>query len=70
LRATAGVEPLCALLAHEPGPQVRQYAVKALRSIGDQRARATLERIAANPDEIEYNREAAKGALAALRGSG
>jgi HEAT repeat protein len=68
LRAPAAVEPLCTLLEHEPGPQVRQYAIKALRIIGDPRARATLERIAADADEIDYNREGASAALLALRG--
>jgi hypothetical protein len=67
LRTSDAVEPLCVLLDHEPGPQVRQYAIKALRAIGDQRARATLERIAASADEIEYNRGAAQAGLAALR---
>jgi len=63
LRATAAVEPLVALLEREPGPQVRQYAIKALGSIGDERARATLERIVAYPAEVEYNRAAAQSAL-------
>jgi len=66
LQAPAAVAPLCALLEHEPGPQVRQYAIKALRIIGDPRARATLERIAADSAEIEYNREGARAALGAL----
>jgi len=66
LRASEAVAPLCALLEHEPGPQVRQYAIKALRVIGDAGARAALERIAADPDEIEYNRDGARLALGAL----
>jgi hypothetical protein len=67
LRAVASVEPLCALLEHETGPQVRQYAIKALKSIGDQRAWATLQRIASDQNEVDYNRDAAKAALGALR---
>ena len=63
LRAAEAIEPLLALLEREPGPQVRQYAIKALGSVGDERARATLERIAADPAEVEYNRAAAQAAL-------
>ena len=66
LRASAAVEPLCALLANEPGPQVRQYVIKALRVIGDPRARWALERMAADADEMDYNRESARSALEAL----
>jgi ATP-dependent DNA helicase RecQ len=67
LRASAAVAPLLALLEHEPGPQVRQYAIKALSQIGDDRARATLERIAADSAEMDYNRSAAASALRSLR---
>jgi HEAT repeat protein len=67
LRAAAAVEALYALLEREPGSQARQYALKALKAIGDPQSRPTLERIAADPYEIEYHRAAAKVALAALR---
>jgi ATP-dependent DNA helicase RecQ len=70
LRRREGVQPLLALLEHETGPQVRQYALKALGSIGDERARPLLERIAADPDEREYNRLAAQAALKSLRRRG
>jgi ATP-dependent DNA helicase RecQ len=66
LRAAAAVEPLLTLLDKEPGPQVRQYAIKALGQIKDERARPALERIAANPNEPEYNRHAAQAALRQL----
>ncbi len=68
LRLTAGVLPLLTLLENETGPQVRQYAIKALGSIGDARARPLLERLALDPNELEYNRLAAKVALKSLRG--
>jgi ATP-dependent DNA helicase RecQ len=67
LRAVAAVEPLLELLKHEPGSQVRQYAIKALGVIGDNRAQATLERIAHDPEEKEYNRVSADAALKSLR---
>ncbi len=63
LRAAEAVEPLLALLEREPGPQVRQYAIKALGEIGDERAQAALERIAADAAEMEYNRASAQAAL-------
>jgi hypothetical protein len=63
LKAVEAVEPLLTLLAIESGPQVRQYAIKALGSIGDERARGRLEQIAQNANEIDYNRIAAKTAL-------
>ncbi|MBM2850902.1 MAG: ATP-dependent helicase RecQ [Anaerolineales bacterium] len=67
LQALAAVEPLLALLECEPGPQVRQYAIKALGRIGDEQARAVLERISTDSAEMEYNRVAAKVALNSLR---
>ena len=62
-----GVEPLLTLLAHETGPQVRQYAIIALGRIGDIRARPLLTRIAEDPAEREYNCTAAQKALQSLR---
>ena len=67
LRAVAAVEPLLALIEREPGPQVRQYAIKALGAIGDERARATLEKISNDPTEMEYNRLSAQTALKSFR---
>ncbi len=67
LKAVEAVEPLRTLLEKEPGPQVRQYAIKALGSIGAEQARTILEHIAANANEMEYNRIAAKTALKQLR---
>ncbi len=69
LRAVAAIEPLLNLLEREPGPQVRQYVIKALGRIGDRRAQAMLERISRDPTEIEYNRVAASAALKSLRSS-
>ncbi len=66
LKSLDAVEPLLKLLENEAGPQVRQYIIKALGSIGDERARAALERIASNPNEIDYNHVAAKSALQLL----
>jgi len=68
LRAAAAVEPLLKLLEHEPGPQVRQYAIKALGAIGDKRAQTALEHIARDPAEMEYNRVSANAALKSLEG--
>lgn len=62
------VEPLLTLLADEMKPQVRQYIIKALGKIGDPRARPILERIAASPDEQDYNVQSAQLALANLSG--
>src|SRR5258708_37422025 len=42
LGASQAVEPLLALLDREQGPQVRQYAIKALGIIGDSRAQPKL----------------------------
>jgi ATP-dependent DNA helicase RecQ len=69
LKATEAVEPLLALLEKEPGPQVRQYTIKALGSIGDERARDKLEQIAHDAGEMDYNRLAAKMALTQLHRS-
>jgi ATP-dependent DNA helicase RecQ len=69
LKATEAVEPLLALLEKESGPQVRQYTIKALGSIGDERARDKLEQIAHDAGEMDYNRLAAKTALKQLRPS-
>ncbi len=69
LKAVAAVEPLLELLEREPGPQIRQYAIKALGRIGDRRAQAILERISRDPTEMEYNRAAANTALKSLRSS-
>ncbi|MEK6574774.1 MAG: RecQ family ATP-dependent DNA helicase [Chloroflexota bacterium] len=66
LRATAATESLLALLDKEPLPQVRQYALKALGLIGDERARPKLEAIANDPNEIAYNRAVAHNALKQL----
>lgn len=66
LRATAATESLLALLDKEPLPQVRQYALKALGLIGDERARPKLEALANDPNEIAYNRAAAQTALKQL----
>lgn len=69
LKAVEAVESLLALLEREPGPQVRQYTIKALGRIGDKRARDKLEQIARNTGEMDYNRLAAKTALKQLNGS-
>ncbi|MEK7276586.1 MAG: RecQ family ATP-dependent DNA helicase, partial [Chloroflexota bacterium] len=66
LRAVDAVQPLLTLLQNEPGPQVRQYAIKALGKIGNDRASASLERIANDATEMEYNRLSARSALASL----
>lgn len=69
LHAASAIDPLLALLEREPLPQVRQYAIKALGLIGGERARPKLEAIAADPNEIHYNRAAAQNTLAQLRKS-
>jgi hypothetical protein len=61
------VEALLSTLADETHPQVRQYSIKALGKIGDPRAQQTLEQIAVNPDEQEYNRKSAQYALQNLQ---
>ncbi len=57
---------LLSLLERETGPQVRQYALTALGRIGDAQARPVLERVAADPAEVAYNRAAAQAALKQL----
>jgi hypothetical protein len=54
------------LLADEPKPQVRQYALKALGKLADPRAQSLLEQIANDPTEIDYNRTSAQMALKSL----
>jgi len=66
LRAVEAVPALLQRLPAEPRPQVRQYIVSALGRLGDERARATLERIAADAAEMDYNRTAARAALRSL----
>ena len=66
LRAVEAVEPLLALIQREQGSQARQYAIKALGRIGDERARPLLEKIVADAAEMDYNRVAARVALDAL----
>jgi competence protein ComFC len=55
------------LLSVEKKPQVRQYVVKALGSIGDPSARTMLTTIARNEEELYYTRGAAQNALKKLR---
>jgi ATP-dependent DNA helicase RecQ len=57
------VEPLMKLLSKENKPQVRQYAVKALGSLRDSRAKGLLQAIAIDPNEKDYTRAAARAAL-------
>jgi hypothetical protein len=66
LKAKDAVQALLDLLANEPGPQVRQYAIKALGTIGDPRAQAMLQRIENDAMEKSYNREAARVALSTI----
>jgi hypothetical protein len=66
LRALAAVESLLALLQREKGPQVRQYAIKALGKIGDPQARKLLVQIRADECEMAYNRRAADVVLRSL----
>jgi adenine/guanine phosphoribosyltransferase-like PRPP-binding protein len=61
------VQPLMDLLAKETKPQVRQYAVKALGSIGDAQAIGLLERIANDENEQHYTRDSAKAAILRCR---
>ena len=63
LRTIDAVLPLLALLENETKPQVRQYTIKALGRIGDERARARLEQITFDNAEKEYNRSTARAAL-------
>jgi ATP-dependent DNA helicase RecQ len=57
------VSALLELLEHEDRPQVRQYALKALGTFKDGRARPVLEKIAQDENEVSYNRGAARNAL-------
>ena len=66
LKARDAVEPLLRLLRAETFSQVRQYAIKALGSIGDERARGALKQIADDETEKDYNRISAKAALSTL----
>ncbi len=54
-----------ALRLRDPHPQVRQYAIKALKGYGHgaETVRQDLDDIAANPGETEYNRRDAQLAL-------
>ncbi len=65
----SAVAPLMMLLEQEEKPQVRQYAVKALGLIGDERARSLLEAVASNEGEKDYTRESARIALLNLSAS-
>jgi HEAT repeat protein len=58
--------PSLIILLKDKKPQVRQYALKALSEIGDERALKYLEDIAEN-DEKEYNRKSAKEAIKRLK---
>jgi hypothetical protein len=66
LKVMEAVEPLLTLLEREHGPQVRQYAIRALGCLGGERARTTLTHIAEDTGEMEYNRVAARVALKQL----
>ncbi len=69
LRSKDAVLPLLALLENETKPQVRQYTIKALGRMGDERARARLKQIASDKAEKEYNRSTARAALDLLHPS-
>lgn len=66
LKASAAVQPLLQLLAHEEKPQVRSYAIKALGKIGDPVAQEMLTQIAADDTEKYYTRASAEAALKKL----
>lgn len=66
IRDTRAVIPLMDLLEHEKKPQVRQYIVKALGTIGDKQAEHMLSQIAENENEMYYTRDSAKAALKRL----
>jgi hypothetical protein len=66
LRTSRAVDPLLSLLEKERKPQVRQYTVKALGSIGDRRAAAALGKIAADGQEVNYVRTSARLALSLI----
>jgi len=73
LADSANAVAALALRLRDPHPQVRQYAIKALKGYGHaaETLRHDLEDIAANPGETEYNRRDAQLAVdviaAALR---
>jgi len=67
LRSAEAVESLLRLLQKETGPQVRQYAIKALGRIGDARSAVMLTRIADDVAERDYNRIAARRSLTEIR---
>jgi ATP-dependent DNA helicase RecQ len=67
MKSCEAVEPLIALLEVETKLQVRQYSIKALGKIGDERARNKLEQIVKDLSEKEYNRKSARTALRKLR---
>ena len=64
--APQAVEPLLKLLEKETKPQVRQYAVTALGSIGNHKAATTLEKIANDDQEMYYVCKSAQHALKQL----
>lgn len=61
------VGPLLDLLEGESKPQVRQYAVKALGSIGAREVWPVLQEIAEDPAEMYYVRRSAVIALGQVR---
>jgi HEAT repeat protein len=63
IRDPRAVAPLLRLLDREPLPQVRKYAIVALRRIGDPRVRSRLEQIAESEVEHGTVTHAAKAAL-------
>lgn len=67
IRDVRAVVPLIELLAHERKPQVRQYIVKALGSIGDRRAAGILQQVADDETEMYYTRLTASTALKHLK---
>jgi hypothetical protein len=66
IRDVRAVEPLLNLLDCENKPQVRQYVVKALGTIGDKRAEKYLQGILENQEEMYYTRRSATTALKRL----
>jgi competence protein ComFC len=69
IRTCLATEPLLKLLESEVKPQVRQYAIKALGSIGDKRAASMLERILSDEKELYYVRKSAENALKRIKNS-
>jgi len=63
------VKPLITLLTHETKSQVRQYAIKALGRLGDNRARPVLEQVVNSAEQEPYQVvQSAKTALKQLLG--